>query len=91
MMFELPENFKTARGLLAYSTMDTGDRYVTFMVEPEDWDVANEGMIAGVIIPAEVGQEHLDQVLGEIRDHGGVRFIIIPPRRPRQQDAPPSS
>ncbi len=79
MMHELPDKFDTARGLMRYSTMDTGDRYVTFEIEDEDWDVAKNGEIVGMIIPADVGKQHLDQVLGEIRDLGGVRFVILPP------------
>ena len=78
MMNELPDKFKTARGGLRYSTMDTGDRYVVFTIDDDDWDLAQNGEIAGMIIPADVGQQHLDQVLGEIRDAGGVRFVVIP-------------
>ena len=78
MLTELPENFKTARGLLRYSVMDTGDRYVTFEVDPEDFDLAMAGRLTGMIVPTDVDQQHLDQVLGEIRDLGGVRFVITP-------------
>ena len=78
MLTELPENFKTARGLLRYSVMDTGDRYVTFEVDPEDFDLAMAGRLTGMIVPADVDQRHLDQVLGEIRDLGGVRFVVTP-------------
>ena len=78
MMTELPENFDTARGLLRYSVMDTGDRYVTFEVDPEDIDLAMAGRLTGMIVPADVGKAHLDQVLGEIRDLGGVRFVVTP-------------
>ncbi len=78
MMSELPENFKTARGYLNYSTMDTGDRHVVFSVEPDDWETVKAGRVTGMIIPAGVDMQHLDQVLGEIRDLGGVRFIVQP-------------
>ena len=78
MMTELPEVFETARGLMRYSTMDTGDRYVTFEVDPEDFDKAMIGGLCGMIVPADVSKRHLDQVLGEIRDLGGVRFVITP-------------
>ena len=78
MFTELPEKFETARGLMRYSTMDTGDRYVTFEVEPEDFDKAMAGRVTGMIVPADVSAHHLDQVLGEIRDLGGVRFVITP-------------
>lgn len=78
MMTELPEKFETARGLLRYSVMDTGDRYVTFEVDQKDFDVAMAGRLTGMIVPTEVSEEHLDQVLGEIRDLGGVRFVITP-------------
>ena len=61
-----------------YSTKDTGDRYVTFEVDPEDFDTAMAGRVAGMIVPTDVSQRHLDQVLGEIRDLGGVRFVITP-------------
>jgi hypothetical protein len=78
MMTELPKDFKTVRGSMRYSTMDTGDRYVSFGIWPEDWDAAQEGRIVAFIVPAGVGQRHLDQVLGEIRDDGGVRFVVMP-------------
>ena len=78
MMTELPDEFEIARGLLRYSTMDTGDRYVTFEVDPEDFDLAMAGRLTGMIVPADVSTRHLDQVLGEIRDSGGVRFVITP-------------
>ena len=78
MFTELPEKFETARGLMRYSTMSTGDRYVTFEVDPEDFDSAMAGRVTGMIVPAEVSAHHLDQVLGEIRDLGGVRFVITP-------------
>ena len=78
MLTELPEEFETARGYVRYSTMDTGDRYVTFEVDPEDYDLAMAGRLTGMIVPAEVSAHHLDQVLGEIRDLGGVRFVITP-------------
>ena len=77
-MRQLPDKFDTARGLLRYSTMDTGDRYVTFEIDPDDWDVAKNGEIVGMIIPADVDVEHLDQVLGQIRDLGGLRFVVMP-------------
>ena len=86
MMTDLPDKFETARGLLRYSTMDTGDRYVTFEVEPDDFDVAMSGRVVGMIVPADVGVEHLDQVLGDIRHFGGVRFVILP--RSDQKDNP---
>ena len=79
MMDELPKEFDTVRGWLRYSTMDTGDRYLVFAIEPEDFDRAMAGEISGMIIPADVSTRHLDQVLGEIRDLGGVRFVILPP------------
>ena len=78
MKDELPEKFDTARGMLRCSVMDTGDRHVVFVVDPGDLDLAMNGRIAGMIVPAEVDQQHLDQVLGEIRDLGGVRFIVLP-------------
>ena len=78
MMYELPEGFDIVRGSLGYSTMDTGDRYLVFGVEPEDFDWAKAGGIVGMIIPAGVGARYLDQVLGEIRDLGGVKFVIQP-------------
>ena len=78
MMNELPDKFDTARGLLRYSTMDTGDRYVAFATDPDDSDLAMNGRIVGMIVPADVSEQHLDQVLGEIRDSGGVRFVILP-------------
>ena len=78
MMRQLPDKFDTARGLLRYSTMDTGDRYVTFEIEDEDWDLVKNGEIVGMIIPADVGVVHLDQVLGQIRDLGGLRFVVLP-------------
>ena len=78
MLTELPEKFETARGLLRYSVMDTGDRYVTFEVDPEDIDLAMAGRLTGMIVPADVGEDHRDQVLGDIRDLGGVRFVITP-------------
>ncbi len=77
MMRQLPDKFDTARGLLRYSTMDTGDRYVTFEIDEDDFDLAMSGRISGMIVPAYVGKQHLDQVLGEIRDSGGVRFVVI--------------
>ena len=78
MMHELPDKFDTARGSLRYSTMDTGDRYVEFAINAKDYDRVMAGEIVGMIIPADVGKAHLDQVLGEIRDLGGVRFVITP-------------
>ena len=78
MMDELPDKFDTARGLLRYSTMDTGARYVQFAIDPDDFDLAMNGRIVGMIVPADVSEQHLDQVLGEIRDSGGVRFVILP-------------
>ena len=80
MMYQLPEKFETARGHLKYNTTDTGDRYLVFLVEPEDSKLAEDGTIAGLVIPARVRQSHLDQVLGEIHDSGGIRFIVIPRR-----------
>jgi hypothetical protein len=74
MMTELPDKFDTVRGSLRYSTMDTGDRYVTFGVDPEDFDLA----MAGRIVSADVDGDRLDQLLGEIRDLGGVRFVVTP-------------
>ena len=78
MMYALPDKFDTARGGLGYSTMDTGDRFLVFTIEDDDWDLVKNGEIAGMIIPADVGQQHLDQVLKEIRDSGGVRFVVMP-------------
>ncbi len=78
MMDELPDKFDTARGLLRYSTTDTGARYVQFAIDPDDFDLAMNGRIGGMIVPADVSGQHLDQVLGEIRDSGGVRFVILP-------------
>ncbi len=78
MMNELPDKFDTARGLLRYSTMDTGDQYVEFAIDPDDFDLAMTGRIGGMIVTADVSEQHLDQVLGEIRDSGGVRFVILP-------------
>ena len=78
MMDQLPEKFDTVRGSLRYSTMDTGDRYLVFAIAPEDFDRAMAGEISGMIIPADVSARHFDQVLGEIRDLGGVRFVITP-------------
>ena len=78
MMNELPDKFDTARGLLRYNTMDTGARYVEFVIDPDDFDLAMNGRIGGMIVPADVSEQHLDQVLGEIRDSGGVRFVILP-------------
>ena len=77
MMNELPKDFITVRGTLAYSRMDTGDRYAAFLAEDEEYEKAKGGMIVGFIISAEVSQRHLDQVFGEIRDYGGVRFVIV--------------
>lgn len=37
-----------------------------------------EGHITGMIIPAQVSKRHLNQVLGEIRAFGGVRFVVTP-------------
>ena len=51
---------------------------MTFGIVPEDFDLAMAGRIAGMIVPADVDREQLDQVLGEIRDLGGVRFVITP-------------
>ena len=79
MLHKLPDKFDTARGLLCCSTMDTGDRYVEFATDPEDFDVAMKGKIVGMIVPADVSARHLDQALGEIRDLGGVRFVVLPP------------
>jgi hypothetical protein len=76
MMTELPDKFDTVRGSLRYSTMDTGDRYVTFGVDPEDFDLAMAGRLAGMIVSADVDGDRLDQLLGEIRDLGGVRFVV---------------
>ena len=78
MKFELPDNFRTARGMLGCSTTDTGDHHVVFLVEPEDFEIAREGVLAGMIIPGYVGEQHLDQIIREIRDAGGIRFIIVP-------------
>jgi len=78
MMYELPEGFDIVRGSLGYSTMDTGDRYLVFLVEPEGFDLAKVSGIFGMIIPADVDARHLDQVLGEIRDLGGVKFVVKP-------------
>jgi hypothetical protein len=83
MLHELPKESKTARGFLRYSTMDGGARYVVFHVEPEDLETAREGAVVGMIVPAEVDQHHLDQVLGQIRELGGVRFVVVP-RRPTE-------
>jgi hypothetical protein len=55
--------------------MDTGARYVSFGFRLED---LKGGQIVGLIIPAEVDKRHLDQVFGEIRDFGGVRFVVVP-------------
>ena len=79
MMNEFPEEFDTVRGLLRYSTTDTGDRYLAFGIEPEDFGRAMAGRVIGMIIPAGVSTQHLDQVLGEILDLGGVRFVVVPP------------
>jgi len=79
MMWELPKEFKTVRGSLAYSTTDTGDRHVVFMIEGEDMEMARAGRIAGLIIPPGVDKRHLDQVIGEIREIG-LRVIIVPPQ-----------
>ncbi len=79
-MCQLPKDYETARGLLRYSTMDGGARYIVFHVEPEDLKTAREGAVVGMIVPAEVDQHHLDQVLGQIRDLGGVRFVVVPRR-----------
>ena len=54
MMNELPDNFKTARGVMGYSLIDTGDRYLVFNVEEDDFDLTMAGRIIGMIIPAEV-------------------------------------
>ncbi len=78
MMNELPDKFDTARGLLRYSTMDTGDQYVEFAIDPDDFDLAMNGRIGGMIVRADVSASRLDQVLGEIRDSGGVRFVVLP-------------
>ncbi len=78
MMYKLPDKFDAARGLLRASTMDTGDRYVEFAIDPDDFDLAMNGRIVGMIVPADVSGRHLDQVLGEIRDLGGVRFVVLP-------------
>ena len=56
----------------------TGDRYVTFEVDQDDFDKAMAGRLTGMKVPAEVSARHLDQVLAEIRDLGGVRFVITP-------------
>ncbi len=77
-MYKLPDKFDTARGLLRYNIMDTGDRYVAFAIDPHDFDLAMNGRIVGMIVPADVSEQHLDQVLGEIRDLGGVRFVVLP-------------
>ena len=77
-MNELPDKFDTARGLLRYNTMDTGALYVEFVIDPDDFDLAMNGRIGGMIVRADVSASHLDQVLGEIRDSGGVRFVILP-------------
>lgn len=84
-MWELPEKFKTARGQLGTTLLDTGDQHVVFLIEQDDWDIANEGQIAGMVIPAEVARERLVYVLDEIRSWGGLRFIIIPQRRKRKR------
>ena len=78
MMHNLPDKFDTTRGLMRYSIMDTGDRYVEFAIDPDDFDLAMNGRIGGMIVPADVSKRHLDQVLGEIRDSGGVRFVVLP-------------
>ena len=51
---------------------------MTFEVDPEDFDLAMAGRLTGMIVPANVSQRHLDQVLGEIRELGGVRFVVTP-------------
>jgi hypothetical protein len=79
MMWELPEDLRTARGYLSYRTMDTGDRRVVFRIDQEDWDAAKDGEIVGMVIPARADKERLDQLLGELRDLG-LRFIVMPRR-----------
>jgi len=66
---------------LASSTMGTGDRYVIFEIERDDFELAMEGRVVGVIIPDDVDGQSLDQLLGEVRDAGGVRFVVVPPGR----------
>ncbi len=78
MMNELPAKFDTARGLMRYGNMDTGDRYVTFEIEPDDFELAMAGRVIGMIVPADVDGQTLDQTLGEMRDAGGVRFVVVP-------------
>jgi hypothetical protein len=58
--------------------MDTGDRYLVFAFEPEDFDLAKASGIVGMVIPANVDKKHLDQVLGEIHELGGVKFVVKP-------------
>jgi hypothetical protein len=43
--------------------------------------LAMEGRVVGVIIPDDVDGQSLDQLLGEVRDAGGVRFVVVPPGR----------
>ena len=79
MMFELPDEFKISPGGLNCSMMDTGAVYLVFTAEDDEaWQIGLEGHITGIIIPAQVSRRHLDQVLGEIRDLGGVRFVVTP-------------
>ena len=78
MLTELPDKFEIARGELRYSTMDTGDRYVTFEIDPEGFDLAMAGRLAGMIVQADVDKERFDQVLADIRHSGGVRFVVTP-------------
>ncbi|MBT3551728.1 MAG: hypothetical protein HOO19_21545 [Rhodospirillaceae bacterium] len=66
---------------MASSTMGTGDRYVIFEIERDDFELAMEGRVVGVIIPDDVDGQSLDQLLGEVRDAGGVRFVVVPPGR----------
>jgi hypothetical protein len=81
MFAELPKDSKTVGGTVSYSTTDTGDRFVSFA--SKDIETARGGFVVGFVIPAGVSERQLQQVLGEIRSLGGVRFIVRP-RKPEQ-------
>ena len=68
--------------------MDNGDRHVVFMIEPEDWDIVREGEVSGFIIPREVHEQDLHQVLAEIRDQGGLQYVVIPKLPPLKNAGP---
>ena len=73
----LPNKCESIAVSLPSSITDTGDTWVPFaFYSDEDMAKAAACVIVGLIFPAAISEQHLRQVLGELREHNA-RLVIM--------------